>query len=235
MKLWHPTTWFLALCCVTLSTSTLAQDTLTSRFSLGILGASDYYGYTYHYSIDSTAASAVSQPEVPKFSIGLVGSLALNNNWKIRTGLVYSNKGLQIKYDNDHLPLSALDSDIPEYTRFNVTYLEVPLWISFYFLKRDQFSCFATLGAVPSFLVNNRELTFYADGSNKTTSFMTTDYQPVLLNSYTGVAFQYHITKVFSMILEPRYQYFSIVPSKTLTTGNAASLGIATGFTVAIQ
>jgi hypothetical protein len=198
------------------------------KLSIGIVGSPDFYNYDFN----NISVYDHKYKTKINYSAGLRLQYSFTEKIGITTGVQYSTKGYILDYA--WIVAAPNDPAIPEESNLKVNYLDVPLMISYNFIIRDKVSLFASSGIMTSFLINSKETSTMADGSNKETEFLKVLYKQklntVLLAFELDLGLKYNLNEKLFLTLVPYFRYGFNKIDDDILKSTPASYGGLLGF-----
>lgn len=220
----------------------LAQSQPMRRFSFGLMISPDLAYRTLHSNEDSNtgvgyetdlAIAFRNKNEVPRlgFTAGLTIVYHRSAKWSFESGLQYSSKGEQIKWQE--LIYEMPEPSAPQRGRLVSVYhyIDVPLVLN-YTPGQRRLRFIASAGAIPHFYLGAMTHHYfeYADGSEERQSEeQNLDANPVTLSATLGAGIDWKIRPHLGLQVQPTFRYglVPMIADKPIAQ-NLWSLGLKT-------
>jgi len=163
---------------------TILVNGQANKLSIGIIGSPDYYNYQFK-SIPSFDHEYKTQTN---YSLGLSMNYNFSEKFSFKTGLLFSTKGYILNYS--WVTAEPNDPLIPQESNIKLSYLGIPLLVSYDFLHLDKLSLFASTGIVTSFLIKEKEISTMGDGTEKETEFSKTSFNQNFSTALFAIDFE---------------------------------------------
>ena len=206
-------------------------STAKKRSRVGFYGAGVFFSYAVDYNrfhfMDRDIT--VQQYEVDwnhSFSTG--GYVIVSSKLYVSLGVGYATKDFALNYHyrvldpNDPFP-------IPDKTRVEIRYLEVPLTIGYGILTKRKYSLCISAGFYPSYLVEKSERTTYLNNGNPSTTYFVNANRSTIYSGTIGFIAHYSIGANCGIFIEPGYMYFIGAVNKNAMDANFSLFRIKTG------
>lgn len=198
-----------------------------NKVSIGISGSPDFYNYQFK----SIPGFEHEYKTKTNYSIGMSMNYNFAERLSVKTGLLFSTKGYVLDYSwliaetND--PLLAQESNI------NISYLDIPVLISYDLLRLDKLSLFTSTGIVASFLIKENEISTMGDGTEKETEYSKTmfnqSFNKTLLAIDLEIGLKYNFNEKLFMSIAPYLRYGLNKISDEVLESNPLSYGASLG------
>jgi hypothetical protein len=206
-------------------------STAKKRSRVGFYGAGVFFSYAVDYNrfhfIDRDIT--FQQYEVDwnhSFSTG--GYVIVSSKLYVSLGVGYATKDFALNYH-----YRVLDPDdpfpIPDKTRVEIRYLEVPLTIGYGILTKRKYSLCISAGFYPSYLVEKSERTTYLNNGNPSTTYFVNANRSTIYSGTIGFIAHYSIGTNCGIFIEPGYMYFIGAVNKNAMEANFSLFRIKTG------
>lgn len=146
--------------------------------------------------------------------------------------MLFSTKGYILLYSwgnfepND--PLIPLESNI------NLSYIDIPVLVSYDYVQDDKLSLFAASGVVTSFLIKEKEISKMGDGTEKETEFSKTGlnqkFNKTLFAIDLELGLKYNLSGKLFISIAPYFRYGLNKISDEVLESNPISYGASFGF-----
>jgi hypothetical protein len=191
---------------------TQAEKKLRRLSSVGIVVAPDYsYRYLNYSSSQRWVAEMRDDDEVGNFgfTVGMQAHYRLRDRLKFETGLLYTNKGLQTKYED--LAWTSINIDFPTRSKtiYRFKYLQLPVGISYTLCAAEKLRWFVKAGLSVDFFLakKTKVVTDYADRDESSrSSSKQVGYSRFGLSTMIGAGLDYRFTKRLTFRGEPFFQ-----------------------------
>lgn len=198
-----------------------------NKLSLGIVGSPDFY----NYQLKSVSGFDHESKTRINFSLGLTLNYNFTTRIYVKSGLLFSTKGYQINYAWRNI--GANDPSIPQASKINLSYIELPVMVAYQFAKYNRMSFYASTGIVNSFLINENETTTMGDGSEKATEFSKSMYHhkfnKTLFSIDLELGLKYNLNERVYLSIAPYLRYGVNKISDELLASNPMSYGARLG------
>ena len=198
------------------------------KISLGISGSLDFYKYQFNDILDNSH----SYKNRINYSTGLTLNYNFNEKFAVKTGLLLSTKGYILDYN--WILIDPSDPAIPSESNMKLSYLDIPLWVSYNYLKIGKLTLLASTGVVTSLLINEKEVSTMGDGSIKETDFakklLLQKLNSTLLAIEIELGLKYNINDKIFISLEPYFRHGLNKISDDVLKSNPNSYGANLGF-----
>lgn len=142
------------------------------------------------------------------YTTGLNVGFNINKNIGIETGIQYSNKGYQTKFN--HLIFGQSDASTPNKSKFvyNFHYIDIPIKANFTIGKKSV-RLFTSIGVSTNIFIKEIQTSVlvYTDHTNKKTSPTIFDYKSVNISPTISVGIDYKINSSMNLRVEPTFRY----------------------------
>lgn len=206
-------------------------STAKKRSRVGLYGAGVFFSYAVDYNrfhfIDRDIA--FQQYEVDwNYSLSMGGYVIVSSKLYVSLGVGYATKDFALNYH-----YRVLDPDdpfpIPDKTKVETRYLEVPLTIGYGILTKRKYSLCIAAGFYPSYLVEKSERTTYLNNGNPSTSYFVNANRSTIYSGTIGFIAHYSIGNRCGIFIEPGYLYFIGAVNKAAMQPNSSLYRIKTG------
>lgn len=206
-------------------------STSKKRSKLGFYGAGIFFSYAIddnHFRF-AERDIAYQQYEVDwNHSMSMGGYVIVSSKLYVSLGLGYATKDFALNYH-----YKVLDPDdpfpIPDKTKLQIRYLEVPLTIGYGIYNKRNLSLCAAVGFYPSYLIEKRERTTYLNTGNPSTDYFINDNRSTLYSATLGFIVHYSVNRFCGIFVEPGYLFFPESVNKRAMEPNASLYRIKTG------
>jgi hypothetical protein len=206
-------------------------STSKKRSKLGFYGAGIFISYAMdnnHFRF-AERDIAYQQYEVDwNYSMSMGGYVIVSSKLYVSLGLGYATKDFVLNYH-----YKVLDPDdpfpIPDKTKVQIRYLEVPLTIGYGIYNRRKLSLCVAAGFYPSYLIEKSERTTYLNNGNPTTDYFINDNRSTLYSATLGFIVHYSVSGMCGIFVEPGYLFFPGAVNKRAMEPNASLYRIKTG------
>lgn len=206
-------------------------STAKKRSRVGVYGAGVFFSYAVDYNrfhfIDRDIA--FQQYEVDwNHSVSTGGYVIISSMLYVSLGIGYATKDFILNYH-----YRVLDPDdpfpIPDKTKVEIRYLEVPLTIGYGILNKRKYSLCIAAGFYPSYLVEKSERTTYLNNGDPSTSYFVNANRSTIYSGTIGFIAHYSIGNSCGIFIEPGYLYFIGAVNKNAMQANSSLYRIKTG------
>lgn len=164
--------------------------------SFGLIGSIDYSSYDFRVTpFDHDYKSNYG------CSLGFVFQYHLNGKIFVGSGLNYSTKGYEIKYN--YVIMYPGDPAIPRQSELTVSYLSMPIMIGYQLVNFGKLKFSPSFGLNIGFQMNETENTIYEDNSEKQSELLTHDLNKMQLSLSLNLGFKYPLGDKFKIGIEP--------------------------------
>ncbi len=206
-------------------------STAKKRSRVEFYGAGVFFSYAVDYNrfhfIDRDIA--FQQYEVGwNHSLSMGGYVIVSSKLYVSLGIGYATKDFALTYN-----YRVLDPDdpfpIPDKTKVEIRYLEVPLTIGYGILTKRKYSLCIAAGFYPSYLVEKGERTTYINNGDPSTSYFVNANRSTIYSGTIGFIAHYSIGNSCGIFIEPGYLYFIGAVNKAAMQPNSSLYRIKTG------
>ncbi|MEO7992602.1 MAG: STN domain-containing protein [Chryseolinea sp.] len=206
-------------------------STSKKHSKLGFYGAGIFFSYAMddnHFRFVERDI-AYQQYEVDwNYSMSMGGYVIVSSKLYVSLGVGYATKDFALNYH-----YNVLDPDdpfpIPDKTKVQIRYLEVPLTVGYGIYNRRKLSLCVAAGLYPSYLIEKRERTTYLNTGNPTTDYFINDNRSTLYSATLGFIVHYSVSGLCGIFVEPGYLFFPGAVNKRAMEPNASLYRIKTG------
>lgn len=214
----------ISLLSVLLLLTTLVNGQV-NKLSIGIKGSPDFYNYQFK---DDIWGFGKEDKTKINYSLGPSVNYNISEKFSIMTGLLYATKGYILNY---HFNLfDPNDPAFPNKSNINVSYLDIPLLISYDFIDQDKLSIFASTGVVSSFLIKEKEISTMGNGSVKETKYSRPPFNKLLFAIDLGLGLKYNLSEKLFISIVPYWRYGLNKLNDKILESNQTSTGANFGF-----
>ena len=207
---------------------TILVNGQVNKLSIGIIGSPDFYNYQFK----SIPGFDHEYKTKTNYSLGLSMNYNFAEKISVKTGLLFSTKGYILDYSWGNIepndPLIPLESNI------NVSYIDIPVLVSYDFVHQDKLSLFASTGIVTSFLIKEKEISKMGDGSEKETEFSKTGlnqkFNKTIFAIDLELGLKYNLSEKLFISIAPYLRYGLNKISDEVLESNPMSYGASFGF-----
>lgn len=185
-------------------------STSKKRSKLGLYGAGIFFSYAMDYNQFHFADLDIAYQHYKvdwNHSVSMGGYVIVSSKLYVSLGVGYATKDFSLYYH-----YKVLDPDdpfpIPDETKVQMRYVEVPLTIGYGILNRRKFALFIAAGFYPSYLIETRERTTYLNAGNSFTDYFVNDNRTTLHSATLGFIAHYSLTARCGIFIEPGYLFF---------------------------
>jgi len=179
-----------------ISTLAFGQKTLSA---VELIGSLDYYSYELSTAVKF---SGLDLRNVLNYSVGVSGTIILNERLNGRVGLLYSTKN----FDIDFL-INRNNPDDPTRARIDNAWLDIPLLLEYQFSQDKPFQVFGVVGFVPGIFLSSNETTAFRGLPEQETERFNSDFKNFVTSFNAGIRFAYTV-KNWSMGAHPYIRYY---------------------------
>ncbi len=206
-------------------------STAKKRSQVGFYGAGVFFSYAVDYNrfhfIDRDIA--FQQYEVDwNHSLSMGGYVIFSSKLYVSLGVGYATKDFALNYH-----YRVLDPDdpfpIPDKTKVEIRYLEVPLTIGYGILTKRKYSLCISAGFYPSYLVEKSERTTYLNNGNLSTTYFVNANRSTIYSGTIGFIAHYLIGNNCGIFIEAGYLYFIGAVNSAAMQPNSSLYRIKTG------
>ncbi|MBX2914676.1 MAG: outer membrane beta-barrel protein [Cyclobacteriaceae bacterium] len=206
-------------------------STAKKKSRVGLYGAGVFFSYAVDYNrfqfLDRDIA--FQQYEVDwNHSLSTGGYVIVSSKLYVSLGVGYATKDFILNYH-----YRVLDPDdpfpIPDKTKVEIRYLEVPLTIGYGILNKRKYSLCIAAGFYPSYLIEKSERTTYLNNGNPSTSYFVNANRSTIYSGTIGFIAHYSIGNSCGIFIEPGYLYFIGAVNKNAMQANSSLYRIKTG------
>ena len=198
-----------------------------NKLSIGITGSPDFYNYQFK----SSQGFEHEYNTKVNYSLGLSLKYNFAERYSVKTGLLFSTKGYILDYS--WLIAQTNDPLIAQKSNINLSYLDIPVLVSYEFYQRDKLSLYTSTGLIMSFLINEDETSTMGDGTEKETEFSKTTFNQTFNNTLLAIdlefGLKYNLNKKLFISLAPYLRYGLNKISDEVLESNPISYGASFG------
>ena len=201
----------------------LSASAQTSKGSVGLIGSADFYNFEFKPDLQTGAM----YDDIFNYSGGLEGGYHFTDSFSGSLGLVGSKKGFEKEYISP-----IIDETYQEQlrtTRLDIYYLDIPVLFDYDFYLNEKVSVFASAGAVPGILLDDKEVSNYVTDTDRQTDFMNHNLNKVVLAGQVSGGFKLQVYDTKSIRIEPYFRKYFNKMAPDLMTENPNSYGIQIG------
>ena len=203
---------------------TCQSDKNQNRFSFGLSFSPDYTFRNFSAPVASPW-NEVADIEDPRFGFttGLVAKYQVSNRFAVESGILFSDKGYKMKFDElvypDETGYAVLDGWVHSY--YHYYYLGVPVKGNFYIVDK-RVKLFLSAGVFTDFFLDSKIKTEYfleGEKGSEDNSDENEYFKKVNFGGLAGFGAEYNCGKHIQLRLEPliRYSFTSAMKDTPLT------------------
>jgi opacity protein-like surface antigen len=199
-----------------------------NKLSIGLFSSPDAYNYSFNKipGFDHKYKTRIN------YSTGLIMQYNLNENFVVRTGLLYSTKGYLLDYA--FIFMEPNDPLIPRESNVKLSYCDIPIMVSYNFINDGRLSLYASSGIIGSILINDKEISIMEDDSEKETEFskvlFNQKFNSTVFAIEFGLGLKYNLNEKVFISLVPYLRYGLNKINNDVLKSNPMSYGIGAGF-----
>lgn len=167
-------------------------------------------------------------------SVGVGAYAVYNKKLYLSLGIGYATRNFVLSYNFQVLdPRDPMP--IPDQTKVNLTYVELPLTIGYHIYSKKRFSLWLSTGFFQSFLIEKNETTTYLNKENQDTAYFLHTNQSTLCSLTLGFITHYYVYKRWGIFLEAGYLYCFDKVNTTAMESNTTTCRIKSGIQFALH
>ena len=165
---------------------------------------------TDHSSASGFISTYNNNNEIIKvgYTAGLNVCFNLSHLIGLETGIQYSNKGYQTKFQELFFAGYIQDAPMKVKYIYNFHYIDIPVKVNFTFGK-NKVRFFTSVGLTTNVFIEETQtrISVYSNGKQKGTSPTNIDYNRINISPTVSVGFDYKINNRMNLRVEPTFRY----------------------------
>lgn len=196
-------------------------------YYIGAIGGPDFYQYEFNYFGIETNHELF--PEF-NYSAGFLFGYCHNYFLEFRGALKYSDKSFRIEYDYGNL-IKDEDIPFPETAIWDVSYLQIPLYINLNLMHRERFKLFIAGGVSSELFMNSKETVTYDNGVTEESSdlLINSNFSRLQLGAIGSFGFRIGFSEYIGLEFEPYFKYYFNQINPDFMNPNPTSYGVSVG------
>lgn len=185
---------------------------------IGFTFSPDYnYRFLTSDPSEKSRVDILNSYETPKMGISTGVSILykIHKRFDIETGILYSNKGYRIKehyHDVIDIETGEIGTELYSF-KYSFNYIDIPLKINFYIIRR-KLKWFFSTGISTNIFLNRKTTAFNHDTDETHTSKYNEGLSRLNIAILIGTGFDYNILDKWNIRIEPIYRQ-SITPASS--------------------
>ena len=196
-------------------------------YYIGAIGGPDFYQNEINYFGIETNHELFQESN---YSFGFLFGYCHSYLLEFRGALKYSDQSFRIEYDYGNLTPDP-DNPFEDNVVWNVSYLQIPLYINLNIMHSERFKLFISGGISPEIFINSKETVTYDNGitNESVNNLISSNFNRLHLGAGGSIGFRVGLSEYIGLEFEPYYKYYFNQINPDFMSSKSSAFGVSTG------